>query len=60
MRFLCDSGPGFDPRVVDQDRAGIRNSIIGRAARHGGTAVISSAPQSRTEVAITMPRKDEK
>jgi len=58
--FVRDSGPGFDPRVVDQDRAGIRNSIIGRAARHGGTAVISSAPQSRTEVAITMPRKDEK
>jgi len=58
--FVRDSGPGFDPRVVDKDRAGIRNSIIGRAARHGGTAVISSAPQSRTEVAITMPRKDEK
>lgn len=58
--FVRDSGPGFDPRAVHEDRAGIRNSIIGRAARHGGTAVISSAPQSRTEVAITMPRKDER
>jgi signal transduction histidine kinase len=58
--FVRDSGPGFDPRAVHKDRAGIRNSIIGRAARHGGTAVISSAPQSRTEVAITMPRKDER
>ncbi len=58
--FVRDSGPGFDPRAVDKDRAGIRNSIIGRAARHGGTAVISSAPQSRTEVAITMPRRDER
>jgi len=58
--FVRDSGPGFDPRSVDGDRAGIRNSIIGRAARHGGTAVISSAPGTRTEVAITMPRKDER
>jgi signal transduction histidine kinase len=58
--FVRDSGPGFDPHAVGNDRAGIRNSIIGRAARHGGTAVISSAPRSRTEVAITMPRKDER
>ncbi len=58
--FVRDSGPGFDPRAVDKDRAGIRNSIIGRATRHGGTAVILSAPQSRTEVAIAMPRKDER
>ncbi len=58
--FVRDSGPGFDPLSVDEDRAGIRNSIVGRAARHGGTAIISSAPQSRTEVAITMPRKDER
>ena len=58
--FVRDSGPGFDVRLVEKDRAGIRNSIIGRAARHGGTASISSAPGSRTEVAITMPRKDER
>lgn len=58
--YVRDSGPGFDPATVDVDRAGIRNSIIGRAARHGGTAVIASAPGSRTEVAITMPRKDER
>jgi len=56
--YVRDSGPGFDPAAVDQDRAGIKNSIIGRAARHGGTATISSAPQSRTEVAISMPRRD--
>lgn len=58
--FVRDSGPGFDPRAVGKDRAGIRNSIIGRAERHGGTAVISSAPLSRTEVAITMPRKEDR
>ncbi len=56
--YVRDSGPGFDPAAVDQDRAAIKNTIIGRAARHGGTATISSAPQSRTEVAISMPRRD--
>ena len=56
--FVRDSGPGFDPAAVPGDRAGIKNSIIGRAARHGGTATISSAQGSRTEVAISMPRRD--
>lgn len=58
--YVRDSGPGFDPAAVHRDRAGIRNSIVGRAARHGGAAVITSAPGSRTEVFITMPRKDER
>lgn len=58
--FVRDSGPGFDPAAVDPDRAGIRHSIIGRAERHGGTASVSSAPGSRTEVSISMPRREQR
>lgn len=58
--FVRDSGPGFDPASVDPDRAGIRHSIIGRAARHGGSATITSAPGTRTEVAITVPRREQR
>lgn len=57
--FVRDSGPGFDMAAVGEDRAGIRHSIIGRAARHGGSATVSSAPGRRTEVAIVVPRKDQ-
>ncbi len=56
--YVRDAGPGFDPGSVAPDRAGITHSIVGRAARHGGTATIHSAPGRRTEVAIVMPRKD--
>jgi len=58
--FVRDSGPGFDPAAVDPDRAGIRHSIVGRVERHGGTAAVASAPGSRTEVSITMPRKEQR
>src|SRR3712207_1726624 len=35
--FVRDRGPGFDPRAVPDDRRGVRDSIIGRMRRHGGT-----------------------
>ena len=54
--YVRDSGPGFDPRRIPEDRLGIRNSIIGRVKRHGGTATIASKKGQRTEVHITMPR----
>ncbi len=58
--YVRDSGPGFDPSTVDPDRAGIRHSIIGRVERHRGTAHVASAPGARTEVSITMPRKEQR
>ncbi len=58
--FVRDSGPGFDPSTVDPDRAGIRHSIVGRVERHGGTASVASAPGARTEVSITMPRREQR
>lgn len=56
--FVRDSGPGFDPDEVDPDRLGITNSIVGRVKRHGGEAVLTTAPGRATEVHITVPREE--
>ena len=53
--FVRDEGSGFDPEAVPDDRHGIRQSIVGRLARHGGTATISSGPAG-TEIALRLPR----
>ncbi len=52
--FVRDRGPGFDPAGVPEDRRGVRDSIVGRMARHGGRAEIHSAPGGGTEVELTM------
>ena len=36
--FVRDRGAGFDPSTVEEDRHGVRGSIIGRMQRHGGQA----------------------
>jgi signal transduction histidine kinase len=54
--FVRDRGAGFDLSGVDEDRQGVRGSIIGRMRRHGGQAEVRSAPGEGTEVALTMPR----
>jgi signal transduction histidine kinase len=54
--FVRDRGPGFDLSSVDDDRHGVRGSIIGRMKRHGGQAEIRTSPGNGTEVALTMPR----
>ena len=43
---------GFDPDTVDEDRMGVRGSIINRMARHGGTAEIRSSPGNGAEVRL--------
>ena len=53
--FVRDRGPGFDPDAVPEDRRGVRESIVGRMARHGGRAAIHSAPGAGTEVELTLP-----
>jgi signal transduction histidine kinase/phage shock protein PspC (stress-responsive transcriptional regulator) len=55
--FVRDRGQGFDQDAVPQDRMGVRNSIVDRMARHGGTAVIRTAPGEGTEVRLAMTRK---
>jgi signal transduction histidine kinase len=54
--FVRDRGRGFEPTEIPEDRQGIAESIRARMARHGGTAVIRSAPGAGTEVELTMPR----
>jgi signal transduction histidine kinase len=54
--FVRDRGAGFDLSSVDEDRHGVRGSILGRMKRHGGTAEIRSAPGEGTEVRLTMRR----
>jgi signal transduction histidine kinase len=52
--FVKDRGKGFDPDAVPLDRMGIRESIIGRMERHGGTARLRTEPGEGTEVMLTM------
>jgi signal transduction histidine kinase/phage shock protein PspC (stress-responsive transcriptional regulator) len=54
--FVRDRGPGFDPDTVPADRRGVRDSIVGRMARHGGRAAIRPAPGRGTEVELTLER----
>ncbi|MEU1308752.1 PspC domain-containing protein [Streptomyces cinnamoneus] len=53
-----DRGPGFDLDAVPDDRMGVRESIIGRMQRNGGTARLRSAPDGGTEVELEMERAE--
>ncbi len=53
--FVRDRGPGFDADAIPPDRRGVRESILGRMKRHGGTATIDSTPGG-TEVELTLDR----
>ena len=50
--FVRDRGQGFELGGVAEDRLGVRNSIVGRMERHGGTADIRTSPGEGTEVAL--------
>ncbi len=50
--FVRDRGKGFDLGLVDSDRRGISDSIIGRVRSVGGQATIRTAPGEGTEVEI--------
>jgi signal transduction histidine kinase/phage shock protein PspC (stress-responsive transcriptional regulator) len=56
--FVRDRGRGFNPDDLPEDRMGVRQSIIGRMQRNGGSAVVRSAPDEGTEVKLEMPRSD--
>ncbi|MEE6297281.1 ATP-binding protein [Georgenia wangjunii] len=56
--FVRDRGAGFDLAAVPADRHGVRESIIERLERHGGTARIRSGGGTGlvgTEVRLSMP-----
>jgi len=52
--FVRDRGPGFDPGAAPSDRRGVRDSIVGRMAQHGGRAAVRPAPGRGTEVELTL------
>lgn len=51
--YVRDRGPGFNLDDIAADRHGVRDSILGRVERAGGTAVIRNT--NGTEVEIRMP-----
>jgi signal transduction histidine kinase/phage shock protein PspC (stress-responsive transcriptional regulator) len=54
--FVRDRGVGFDPATVDSDRRGVSESIVGRMARNGGSAIVRSSPGQGTEVELNITR----
>ena len=56
--FVRDHGDGFDLDAVPTDRFGVRESIIGRVTRRGGTATVQSRPGRGTEVHLCLPREN--
>ncbi|GAA4164092.1 hypothetical protein GCM10022286_25470 [Gryllotalpicola daejeonensis] len=60
--FIRDRGPGFDPAQVPEHRLGVRESIIGRMRRAGGTGAVGrGAGGEGTEVHLHFEtaRRDE-
>jgi signal transduction histidine kinase len=57
--FVRDRGNGFDLGAVEPGRLGVRESIIGRMARHGGKAEVHTTPGEGTEVALEIGRTPE-
>ncbi|MGH2736585.1 MAG: ATP-binding protein [Actinomycetota bacterium] len=57
--YVRDQGAGFDLDSIPQDRHGIAESIVGRIERHGGGVTITTAPGEGTEIAISVPRRDQ-
>jgi signal transduction histidine kinase/phage shock protein PspC (stress-responsive transcriptional regulator) len=55
--FVRDRGEGFDLAAVPSDRFGVRESIMGRVRRRGGTATVVSRPERGTEVHLRVPTR---
>jgi signal transduction histidine kinase len=53
--FVRDRGKGFIPDAVPNDRFGVRESVVARMERHGGSATIRSSRRSGTEVRLRLP-----
>lgn len=53
--FIKDRGSGFDPAAIDPSRHGVRESIVGRMERYGGSVAILSSPGTGTEVQLRLP-----
>ncbi len=56
--IVSDDGAGFDLGAVRQGGAGLRESIVGRLGRAGGSASVRSRPGHGTRVTLRMPLGD--
>lgn len=56
--FVRDRGEGFDLTTIPVDRLGLRESVVGRMERHGGTATVKSTPGVGTEVQLRIPHSE--
>jgi signal transduction histidine kinase len=54
--YVRDRGVGFELDAIPSDRRGVRESIVGRMDRHGGSASVRSRPGEGTEVELVMER----
>ncbi|MGL5909582.1 MAG: ATP-binding protein [Phycicoccus sp.] len=52
--FVRDRGDGFDLDSVPEDRLGVRQSVLGRMERHGGSARVRRLDEG-TEVELRLP-----
>lgn len=52
--FVRDRGAGFQMSDIGDDRMGVKQSIIARMERHGGSAQIRSGPDHGTEIRLEM------
>jgi signal transduction histidine kinase/phage shock protein PspC (stress-responsive transcriptional regulator) len=53
--FVRDHGEGFDVEAIAQDRFGVRESILGRVRRRGGSATVTCKEGRGTEVHLRVP-----
>ena len=53
--FVRDRGNGFDPAGVPDDRLGLRESVLARMGRVGGSAHVRSQVGEGTEVSLVLP-----
>ena len=58
--YVRDRGKGFVVDEVEPGRVGVRESIVGRMARHGGRAEVHTTPGDGTEVALEVGRTPER
>lgn len=53
--FVRDRGSGFDLARIPADRAGLRESIVGRMERAGGSAAVKTTRGRGTEIQLRIP-----
>ncbi|MFC3689066.1 PspC domain-containing protein [Aquipuribacter hungaricus] len=53
--YVSDRGDGFDVDAVPEDRLGVRESVLGRMRRAGGSARVRRPAAGGTEVVLELP-----